>query len=327
MSIAGKPQLKMLDSRKVNPVESSKLRITASDFKVSYDNQFELDCPLLDISGNIIAVLGHNGAGKSTMIKSILGLLPVRNGKLNTFYRNPDGTETLLIPEEHMAFCPESGAVFSDISVESYIKLWCRIKHNDASYYLKQGSKYIELFELGSLLKKAGRELSKGQKRRVQSAIGFLINPSLFLFDEPFDGLDVQKTQEFSDIISSHSNELSFLITSHRMDVIERLADKVIVLKNGEVFTAGSVPEVCTALAPKCFRIENISDPYKAIEILKGSFNRLLANKIGKTVHVVAKNVDKEMILNACNLNPNQVETDEPSLVDAMNLFLKYGGR
>jgi ABC-2 type transport system ATP-binding protein len=317
-------RLKIVSTKRTEETGSIQCEIAAENFKVRYDNEFALECPALKLSGNIIAVLGHNGAGKSTLIKSLLGLLPVKSGILNAHFQDTNGNKTLLSPKLHMAFCPESGAVFSDISVESYIKLWCRIKHNDSRYYLKQGAKFLDMFDIHKLLRKEGRELSKGQKRRVQSVIGFLTNPSFFLFDEPFDGLDVQKTQEFADIITTQRAKMAFLISSHRMDVIERLADIVIVLKQGEIFASGKIQDVCSQLAPKCFKIENPSEPQRIIDVIKSSFNEILINKIGKDIFIAGKNIEKEMICKASSLNPDQVEVNIPSLVDAMNLHLKY---
>src|SRR5690242_13304508 len=134
---------------------------------VAYDGHVALESESADIRGNIIAVLGHNGAGKSTLIKSILNLLPLTSGTIRLRYVDDRGV-TPLVPEEHMAFCPETGSVFADIPVESYLKLWCRIKHGDAKYYRRGGSHYMELLSLEPLLPKLGRELSKGQRRRVQ---------------------------------------------------------------------------------------------------------------------------------------------------------------
>jgi ABC-type multidrug transport system ATPase subunit len=222
------------------------LTLDAHNLALRYTDLVALDIPALRVTGRVIAVLGHNGAGKSTLIKALLGLLSPAAGSLAV--RRADGAA--LIPADHMAFCPETGAVFSDVTVERYLQLWCRIKQNDARYYRREGSRYVERLSIAELLAKRGRELSKGQRRRVQTAIGFMGNPRLFLFDEPFDGLDVQRTTDLMEIVEEERAARAFLISSHRMDVMERLADVVVVLQHGRVAAAGTPEQVCQQLCP-----------------------------------------------------------------------------
>jgi ABC-2 type transport system ATP-binding protein len=231
------------------------VRIEAYDLQVRYAELQALDITRLGASGGVVALLGHNGAGKSTLIKSILGLLEPQRGVVQIL----DSSGAVLAPERDMAFCPESGAVFADISVEHYLALWGRIKHNDGRYYRGLGSVYVERLAIAPLLGKKGRELSKGQRRRVQTAIGFMSDPKLFLFDEPFDGLDVQRTNELMEIVEEERKKRCFLISSHRMDVMERLSDDLIVLQEGQVRCEGSLQRVCAELLGTEKRAEHLS--------------------------------------------------------------------
>jgi ABC-2 type transport system ATP-binding protein len=315
----------MIDTKKSNHCAPQPCcHLTAKNFSVGFNNSFTLSIPELDIPGNVIAVLGHNGAGKSTLIKSILNLLPSTKGSLEIL-TNTNGAKTTLIPERDMIFCPENGSVFSDISVESYIRLWCRIKYSDANYYKKQGQYYCELLNLSPLFSKLGRELSKGQRRRVQTAICFLMNPKLVLFDEPFEGLDVQKSHALTEIISEHAKKMFFIISSHRMDVIERLANAVVVLKEGRIVASGSIAEVCSHIAGHSVSISCLNDGEQIVSTLKEKFPKSLVVKIGKDITITGKDIDANSVLASLNGSVNvniPPRISQPNLIDAMNYHL-----
>jgi ABC-type multidrug transport system ATPase subunit len=228
--------------------------ISAKALSIRYADLVALDIQSLEVKGGVIALLGHNGAGKSTLIKTLLGLLSPHRGEISV--RGNGGAS--LRPEHDMAFCPENGAVFADISVERYLQLWCRIKHNDGDFYRKAGSRYVERLSIAELLSKKGRALSKGQRRRVQTALGFMSDPKLFLFDEPFDGLDVQRTNDLMEIVEEERAHRSFLISSHRMDVMERLSDACLVLEGGRLLFAGDVAASRIKLAG--LGVDNLTD-------------------------------------------------------------------
>jgi ABC-type multidrug transport system ATPase subunit len=225
-----------------------RVTIEADNLVIRYADLQALEIRSLYRDGGVFALLGHNGAGKSTFIKTLLGLLEPHSGSVVAF----DSAGRRLVPERDMAFCPENGAVFADIVVEEYLRLWCRIKHNDPCYYKQAGAHYVERLALRPLLRKRGRELSKGQRRRVQTALGFMSNPRFFLFDEPFDGLDVQRTNELMEIVEEERDQRAFLISSHRMDVMERLADTIVVLQEGQVRCDGQPEAVCEQLVGNC---------------------------------------------------------------------------
>ncbi|MBX7142859.1 MAG: ABC transporter ATP-binding protein [Oligoflexia bacterium] len=305
--------------------EHLSLSIKAHDLIAAYDNIIALRVPELSIRGNIIAIIGHNGAGKSTFIKTQLGLHPCQQGYLRSSILEDD-SELLLDPALHMAFCPEVGSVFADISVESYVKLWCRIKQGDPDYYRTKGSRYIEALQLTPLLSRKGRELSKGQRRRVQTAIGFLMHPKLFLFDEPFDGLDVQRTSELADMIREESVNMSFMISSHRMDVVERLADRLIVLKEGAIFAQGSLDEVCRKLAGNSVHIHGSYEQQQLADALARAFPNCLVTRIGPSLTLTGHTAESAKVrefLSHSKLTSLSLDESLPTLVDSMDVHLR----
>ena len=311
---------------------ANQLRIKANALEVAYGSYSALRIPELDIRGNIIAVIGHNGSGKSTLIKTILGLLNPRKGSIETRLVTSDTGKLSdpLLPERSMAFSPESGAVFADISVESYIKLWCRIKRGRGDFYKKEPSGLLERLEVIPLLPKLGRELSKGQRRRVQTAVGFLTAPQLFLFDEPFDGLDIQQSNRLLDVMLDESANMSMIVSSHRMEMVERIARTVIVLKNGEILAQGPIDTVCAELCRCSILLSNGDATGEHISsmlpLLRRHYTSCMVTQLGSQVSITGNNVDADSILaflQQQQFGDVKLSIARPSLVDAMNYHLK----
>lgn len=303
------------------------INIHIENYLIAYDQLKALEIPSLTVSGNIIALIGHNGSGKSTFIKSTLDLLPARAGHMHVKWLD---NQTTLSPHLHMAYSPESGAVFKDISVKDYIKLWCRLKQGRSDYYLDEGRHIMEQLDIFPLLNKLGRELSKGQCCRVQAATGFLIEPLLFLFDEPFDGLDVDQSINLADILQEKAQQMCMLVSSHRLDVIERLADLIIVLREGKIVTYGSAAHICSELCERSLRIQrNTTSTVRVDRIfhaLQQHYSDLLVSKIGESISITGNSADKTKIgqfLVKHQLGEFSLDYIRPSLTDAMSYHLK----
>lgn len=309
---------------------SIQLRLHAENLEVSYGDFSALRIPQLDVRSNIIAVIGHNGSGKSTLIKTILGLLEPRRGRIDAQLMGESGEfSPPLAAEAAMAFSPENGSVFADIPVEDYIRLWCRIKRGRADYYKRDPSNLLDRLEVTPLLHKRGRELSKGQRRRVQTAVGFFSAPKLFLFDEPFDGLDIQQSNRLLDLMLDEAGNMAMIVSSHRMEMVERIARTVIVLKNGEVLAYGPIDQVCSRLCRHSILLSN-GDPTgehisTALPLLRRQYAECMVTQLGSQVSITGNEIDAESILGflrSQHYADVKLTTARPSLVDAMNYHL-----
>ena len=314
----------------------STLSLTCQEITVLYNDFPALKNVTLAAQGNTIAVIGENGAGKSTLIKTILNLQPPLSGSLKVSFtaqetnQSDQATELALVPHKHMAFCPEEGSVFSDITVESYIKFWCRLKKNDPLYYLNQGAYLIERLDIQPLLTHKGQALSKGQRRRVQTALCFLIGPKLFLCDEPFDGLDVMRTHQLVRLIKDHRKEMGFVISSHRMDVVERISDYVLVLHQGTVKTAGTSQEVAQALAGEELTITiggTTNETKRFFKLMTSTYpGCYFSKKSENSFSVVGKEILQSIVTTLAQeaqIELQSLSTRVPSLVDAMTYHLQ----
>lgn len=306
-------------------MNSEVVTIEARNLLVKYGEVSALSIPKLSCSGKIIALIGHNGSGKSTFIKSVLQLLPSYSGELSL---HAGGRQ--LIPERDMGYSPENGAVFADVTVVEYIKLWCRIKWGDAEYYRSHGRVMLEKMHIPPLYEKLGRELSKGQRRRVQIAVGFLICPRILCLDEPLEGLDIEQAGLLTSVIRECSKDTSLLISSHRIDVIERLADQVIMLDRGKILAAGNVHTVSAILGVQSLVIalddllEIRSNEF--IELLQQRFSSSLIHRMGSQVIVTGGNADLKalkILFAALKIPVPRIEITHPSLTDAVHAHLR----
>lgn len=308
---------------------SQTISLHATQLLVRYGALTALKIPNLTIQGKIIAIIGHNGSGKSTLLKTILELISPVQGDVAAVL-SEGGTSTRLVPEQHMAFSQENGGIFGDITVEEYLKLWCRIKHRNAKYYLTANRELLEELEIPPLYKKLGRQLSKGQRHRVQAAIGFLIQPKLFIFDEPFDGLDIGQSIQLARVMQKKSEEMTMILSSHRMEVVERLADQVIVLQDGYVRANGSIAEVCEAISGVTLSVQfcqhNTLHSLDIAQRLRSSFKHSLVQLIGDQLAITGTHITKESVtefLQEKQVENLKVQTITPSLVDAMQYHLQ----
>jgi len=196
--------------------------------------------------GEILGLLGPNGAGKTTTIQMLLSTLTPTSGKISYFGKN-------LF--EHRSECLQNIAFAStyinfpgDLTIEENLNIYgmlyglprAEIKHNI--------SKFLKLFDIESLRNKPTNTLSAGQKTRVMLCKAFLTNPKIILLDEPTASLDPDVAHDVREFILRQQKELgvSILFTSHNMDEVAYVCQRVLVLSNGKII-ADDTPEKLAA--------------------------------------------------------------------------------
>ena len=152
-------------------------------------------------------------------------------------------------------------------------------------------------------------------------------NPLLFFFDEPFDGLDVRQASHLAEIMMEASTSMGLVVSSHQMSVVERLADKVIVLKDGAIHACGGIEEVSRELAQTTWCLK-VSSEELAFELCIGSKNAFpdcLIHQQNRRVYFTGSSVSKAELSSWCyELGvPNfELEENAPSLTDAIGYHL-----
>jgi len=182
--------------------------------------------------GEVLGLIGENGAGKSTTLKILAGLIKPDGGEVKYFGRDFDDDTKRII-----GYLPEIDALYDNMTVSEYLNLFADI------YGVK--ANIDGLLERLNLPDKYISELSKGMKRKVSIARTLLHNPEVLIYDEPTGGLDPTTSLSIAELMRELAERGKIIVFSaHNMYYVERIADKVVVMKGGEVLYSGSLGEL-----------------------------------------------------------------------------------
>lgn len=188
--------------------------------------------------GEIAVLLGPNGAGKSTTIKCIAGLLRYE-GEIEIGGHVNKSVEAKKL----FGYVPEVPSMFDLLTIKEHIEYIC------AAYgikgYTEKAQILMERFDLEDKKDKLGRELSKGMMQKVSICCALIIEPKVLLFDEPFVGLDPKAIKELKKaLVELREKGCSILISTHIIDSVDELWDRVLIMKNGDIVLSGTKQEL-----------------------------------------------------------------------------------
>jgi len=246
--------------------------------------------------GSIYGLLGKNGAGKTTLLKLIAGLLFPKEGNITVFgnesrLRLPDMlSEICFIPEEF-----NIPSVTTELYRALYAPLYPRFSEEDFTRYLKE----LELDPEENL-----SSMSYGQKKKFQIAFGLATNCSLFILDEPTNGLDIPSKSQFRKLLASTlTDDRLFLISTHQVRDMQNLIDPIVILDEGEVIFKQDAFQVARKLTVKIQDLEPDPAAVLYVEKVLGGYAAVQENTDGSEVQV-----DVELLFNAVINNRDKVQ-------------------
>jgi ABC-2 type transport system ATP-binding protein len=188
--------------------------------------------------GQIIGFLGPNGAGKSTMMKILTGFIKPNSGTV--FVNEIDVLQNPIEAQRNIGYLPEHNPLYTDMYVREYLQFQAAIFKVDKS----QIELCIEKVGLTVEANKKINQLSKGYQQRVGLAAAILHNPKVLILDEPTTGLDPNQLVEIRELIKELGKDKTVLFSTHIMQEVEAVCDRVIIIKKGAVLVDKKLSEL-----------------------------------------------------------------------------------
>ena len=190
--------------------------------------------------GCFFGFLGPNGAGKTTTIRMLMGLIPPTSGGIELF--------GLPIPERgievkrRIGLVPDESLLFDQLTGPEYVEFVGRMYSLDREVARERTRELLALFELDNERRTMIGDYSKGMRKRVAMAAALIHRPELFLLDEPFEGVDAVGARLMKDILFEQVRHgATMFLTSHVLEVVERLCDRVAIIHDGRLVVDDSI--------------------------------------------------------------------------------------
>ena len=217
------------------------IKISKSYGKNSILNEISVNIGLNEITG----LLGPNGAGKTTLFYILAGLTKPTNGKV--LLNNSEITNLSLSSraDAGLVYLPQEPSIFRNLSVKDNLRSSLETKIISKQQIEKRITELMEEFKISSLANQKGRELSGGQRRRVEIARSIALNPKFIMLDEPFAGIDPLAIDDLKELIQKLTKKgLGILISDHNVKATTDICKKIFVINSGNIIAEGSSAKI-----------------------------------------------------------------------------------
>jgi ABC-2 type transport system ATP-binding protein len=231
--------------------------LIASGLTRRYETVLALDHVSFEIRpGEILGYLGPNGSGKSTTINMVVGLLEPTRGSLTLC-----GDSLTAHPEAYkrrIGYVPEEPHLYTHLTAFEYLQLVGRLRQAGRAWQVgktehsvnHKATELLRLFQLWDSRYNAMSSFSKGMRQRVLLAAALMHAPDLLVLDEPFSGLDVNASVLFRTLLRMFAHDGGMILfSSHRLDVVEQICSRVVILKSGRIVAEDEVSRLRQTLA------------------------------------------------------------------------------
>lgn len=218
----------------MNPIEVSHVSKSFGKTKAVQNVSFQVE------KGRIFGLLGPNGAGKTTTIRMINYIMPADEGTI-LLNGNPVSPET----QKLIGYMPEERGLYKKMKVGEQLMYLAQLKGLNASDAKQKIKYWLDRFNAGDWHSKVVGELSKGMSQKIQFISTIVHDPQIYIFDEPFSGLDPINSELLKEIIIElRDNGKTVLFSTHRMEQVEQMCDDICLFNNGKVVLTGNLRDI-----------------------------------------------------------------------------------
>lgn len=194
-------------------------------------------------SGEIYGFIGHNGAGKSTTIKQIVGILPIDDGEIEICGYSVKGDP--LNCKSHISYVPDNPDVYEFLTGIQYLNFISDIFKIDATARISKIEEFSKRLKIDTALGDVISSYSHGMKQKLVLVGALIHDPDLIVLDEPFVGLDPVASHEVKEILKEKVEEgVAVFFSSHVLEVVEKLCNKVAIIKQGKIIKSGLTSDI-----------------------------------------------------------------------------------
>ncbi len=214
-----------------------------------YKNKIAVDRVTESLTNGVYGLLGENGAGKTTLMRMICGILEPSNGEIKL-----DGKEILAMGEEYrdiLGYLPQDFGYYPNFTAMQFLLYIASLKGLDDKYAKKRSEELLVLVGLENEIKSKIKTFSGGMRQRIGIAQALLNDPKLLVFDEPTAGLDPKERVRFRKLIADLGKDRIVLLSTHIVSDVEAIADKLFIMKKGQMISSGKIEELEQQIAHK----------------------------------------------------------------------------
>lgn len=198
--------------------------------------------------GELVGLIGLNGAGKSTTIKHIIGLMEQESGQI--FLNQKEIKEDVTAYRTAFTYIPEAPILYEELTLEEHLQMTAMAYGISQKTLEERMYPLLKQFRMEKYLKWFPTHFSKGMKQKVMIVCAFLVNPSLYIIDEPFLGLDPLGIQSLLQLLEEKKKEgAGILMSTHILDTAERHCDRFVIIHHGRVAAEGTLTDLREKLA------------------------------------------------------------------------------